>query len=372
MLPALVYGSPPVARIDAGKLVYLRGPVPLRDVPAEGRAVERLRAELDLLPGRRTTYDGADAPRFVAKLGRWRGDLAGDAAGIVKPAATLEPRLRVISEGEPGRESVRFELTFAAVGVVAPRRRRAGATPTGSVDAAAVVRAWQEGLGIVPLGDGDWASLPIGWLQKHGQRVADLLAAREDDGRLARHSLPALAALCAELEHPPPPGLDRLAPLAEGLRAPPRGAAAAPISRRRCAPTSARGSSWLAFLRSAGLGGVLADDMGLGKTLQAMCAFDGPDAGRLPDERGVQLAGGARRASGPACKVSAVSRGGADPRCDRRRDPDQLRAAAPRREGAVGAHVERRGPRRGAGDQEPRQPDRARRVRAAARRSASR
>jgi hypothetical protein len=265
VLPALVYGSPPVARIDAGKLVYLRGPVPLRDVPAEGRVVERLRAELDLLPGRRTSYDGGDAPRFVAKLGRWRGDLAGDAAGIVKPAATLEPRIRVITEGAPGREQVRFELTFAAVG---------GASG-GAVEATAVVRAWQEGLGIVPLGEGDWASLPLGWLGKHGQRVADLLAAREDDGRLARHSLPALAALCAELEHPPPPGLERLAPLAEGFERLPE----APLPADLTATLRAyqrQGASWLAFLRGAGLGGVLADDMGLGKTLQAMCAFEGP------------------------------------------------------------------------------------------------
>jgi len=269
VLPALVYGSPPVARIDAGKLVYLRGPIPLRDVPAEGRAVERLRAELDLLPGRRTSYDGADAPRFVAKLGRWRGDLAGDAAGIVKPAASLAPRLRVITEGEPGRESVRFELTFSAVG------GGAGKTPGGSVDAAAVVRAWQEGLGIVPLGEGDWASLPLGWLGKHGGLVADLLAAREDDGHLARHSLPALAALCVELEHPPPPGLDRLAPLTAGFERLPE----ASLPRDLTATLRAyqrQGIDWLAFLRGAGLGGVLADDMGLGKTLQAMCAFEGP------------------------------------------------------------------------------------------------
>jgi hypothetical protein len=268
VLPALVYGSPPVARIDAGKLVYLRGPVPLRDVPAEGRVVERLRTELGLVPGRRTSYDGADAPRFVAKLGRWRGDLAGDAAGIVKPAATLEPRLRVITEGAPGRESVRFELTFDA--------KTAGGATGGSVDATAVVRAWQEGLGIVPLGNGgDWASLPLDWLGKHGQRVADLLAAREDDGRLARHSLPALAALCAELEHPPPPGLERLAPLAEGFERLPE----APLPADLTATLRAyqrQGASWLAFLRGAGLGGVLADDMGLGKTLQAMCAFEAP------------------------------------------------------------------------------------------------
>jgi SNF2 family DNA or RNA helicase len=38
--------------------------------------------------------------------------------------------------------------------------------------------------------------------------------------------------------------------------------------------------NWVAFLRSAGLGGILADDMGLGKTLQAMCAFATGATGR--------------------------------------------------------------------------------------------
>ena len=77
------------ARIDAGKLVYLRGPVPLRDVPAERPASS------GCAPSWICCRDGAppstarDAPRFVEKLKRWRGDLAGRAAGIVKPAATL-------------------------------------------------------------------------------------------------------------------------------------------------------------------------------------------------------------------------------------------------------------------------------------------
>lgn len=35
-------------------------------------------------------------------------------------------------------------------------------------------------------------------------------------------------------------------------------------------PYQAQGLSWLAFLREAGLGGILADDMGLGKTVQAL------------------------------------------------------------------------------------------------------
>jgi superfamily II DNA or RNA helicase len=260
VLPTLVYGAPPVARVDAGKLVYLRGPVPLRDAAAEQRVVERLRSELDLVVGRRTSFDARDAPRFVEKLKRWRGDLAGRAAGVVKPAATLVPRITVAG----GDADVRFELTFEVKGA------QGKAT---AVDAAAVVRAWQEGLGLVPLSEGGWAGLPAAWLAKNGQRVADLLAAREDDGRLARHALPALAALCAELEHPPPPGLDRLAPLVEGFDRLPEAALPSDLTATLRAYQH-QGVNWLAFLRGAGLGGILADDMGLGKTLQAMCVFD--------------------------------------------------------------------------------------------------
>ncbi len=274
VLPALVYGSPPCARIDGGKLVHLRGPVPLRDPPAERRALERLRAELDLLPGRRTSYGGPDAPRFVEKLKRWRGDLSGGAAGVVKPAATLAPHLRLVTDGDAaaGTEAVRFDLTFTVGG--APGSGRDDGKPGASVDAATVVRAWQEGLGIVPLLDGGWASLPLGWLQKHGQRVADLLAARQDDGHLARHALPALASLCAELDHPPPVGLDRLAPLFAGFERLPEAQLPADLTATLRAYQH-QGVSWLSFLRSAGLGGILADDMGLGKTLQAMCVFEG-------------------------------------------------------------------------------------------------
>ncbi|MGC4864074.1 SNF2-related protein [Micromonospora sp. DT53] len=46
-------------------------------------------------------------------------------------------------------------------------------------------------------------------------------------------------------------------------------------------PYQQRGLAWLAFLRSLGLGGVLADDMGLGKTVQllALLAGDPPETG---------------------------------------------------------------------------------------------
>ena len=313
VLPTLVYGAPPCARVDGARLIHLRGPVPLRDPPAERRAVERLRAELDLLVGRRTTYGAADAPRFVEKLKRWRGDLAGGAAGVVKPTAALEPRLTLVTDGDvaAGTEAVRFELTFAT------RSDGGGA----NVDAAAVLRAWQEGLGLVPLAGGGWASLPQGFLQKHGQRVADLLAARQDDGHLARHALPALGALCAALDHPPPPGLDRLAPLIAGFDHLP--AAALPDDLTAVLrPYQRQGVDWLSFLRDAGLGGVLADDMGLGKTLQAMAAFGGrtlvvaptsvlfnwqAELARFRPSLNVCLYHGAGRALDPAAHVTLTS-----------------------------------------------------------------
>ena len=370
VLPALVYGSPPVARIDAGKLVYLRGPVPLRDVPAEGRAVERLRAELDLLPGRRTSYDGADAPRFVAKLGRWRGDLAGDAAGIVKPAATLEPRLRVITEGEPGQRIGALRADFhrrrrPARGAAARARRPPGrSTPRRSC------APGRRGSASSRSAKATGRRCRIGWLEKHGQRVADLLAAREDDGRLARHSLPALAALCVELEHPPPPGLDRLAPLAEGFERLPE----APLPRdldgdaarvsapgRRAGSPSCAAPAWAACSPTT---------WASARPCRRCARSSGPTLVVCPTSVVLQLAGGAARASGPAsrCRVYHGPARALDATADvtltsyalLRLDAKALSARA----------LERGGPRRGAGDQEPRQPGRARRVRAAARASA--
>jgi superfamily II DNA or RNA helicase len=273
VLPTLVYGVPPCARIDDGRLVYLKGPVPVRDEAAERRLVERLRESLSLLPGRRASFQGPDAGRFAEKLKAWRGDLTGDAAHLVgAQQVRLVPRMQV--EALPGLATgapqVRVELGF----VVEAEPGRPAPTAGRTVDAAAVVRAWQDGLGLVPLDGGGWAPLPMDWLRQHGQRLADLLAARAADGRVANHALPALGALCQELECPPPPGLDRLATLAAGFDRLP----AAPLPGDLTAtlrPYQQRGVDWIAFLREAGLGGVLADDMGLGKTLQALCTFTG-------------------------------------------------------------------------------------------------
>jgi superfamily II DNA or RNA helicase len=274
VLPKLVYGNPPCVRIDDGRMVHLSGPVPVRDEPAERRLVEKLRADLDLMPGRRSTFEGADTARFVDKVKRWRGDLAGDGARLLGARVRLEPNMRVrdLPASGNGVPQAGFDFSFTVVGETDAEQRALGPGPH-SVDAATVVRAWEDGLGLVPLQGGGFAPLPQAWLDQHGGVLARLLAARAADGRLANHALLALADLCDDLDQPPPAGLDRLAPLAESFERLPEAKLPADL-RATLRPYQKVAVNWLAFLRSVGLGGILADDMGLGKTIEAMCLFE--------------------------------------------------------------------------------------------------
>ncbi|HVU51528.1 MAG TPA: DEAD/DEAH box helicase [Polyangia bacterium] len=275
VLPTLVYGAPPFARVDEGKLVLLRpeGPVPVRDSAAERGLVLKLREELDLLPGRRTSFGGMDAPRFAEKLKRWRGGLTGDATSVVGETRKLRPRLELATTpaADGGPPHVTFGMRFEVE--AAPGGARGPGSPAASVDAEAVVRAWREGLGLVPLLGGGWAALPQGWLARHGERLSDLLAARDGAGRLATHALRDLGPLCDDLDEPRPAGLERLEPLFASFETLPEPTLPADLAAR-LRPYQRRGVAWLAFLRATRMGGILADDMGLGKTLQALCVAE--------------------------------------------------------------------------------------------------
>jgi SNF2 family DNA or RNA helicase len=136
------------------------------------------------------------------------------------------------------------------------------------------MRAYRDGLSLVPLGGGGWATLPGDWLERYGSQVMDLLAARDADERVPTAALPELGALCDALDEPRPPGLERLAPLLEGFEGIPRSERPADLTAT-LRHYQEIGVDWLAFLRSAELGAVLADDMGLGKTLQTICVLAG-------------------------------------------------------------------------------------------------
>ena len=267
VLPLLVYGDPPQARVDAGELVHLQGDAPLRDLPAERRLIERLRDQLNLVFGRRVDFDGNDAHRFAARLRDFQGTLGEVAASQLVRTAALTPDLRV--EGE----TLHVDFLLSDEDREDATSGNASAGPArASVDA--VLRAWQDGLSLVPLEGGGWAPLPVDWLSKFGHRVADLLAARDAEGRIARVAIPALAQLADELEQPRPPSWSALEPLLRNFEAVPRAALPSDLTATLRSYQQA-GVDWLCFLRDAGLGALLADDMGLGKTLQTLCAVRG-------------------------------------------------------------------------------------------------
>jgi superfamily II DNA or RNA helicase len=250
VMPLLVYGDPPCARVDGDNMVHLGGPVPKRDRRGEQRALARLREDLDMVPGRRVEVMGRDAIGLSRKLRKWKGPVDGDAHRTRYPASALAADVDLDPTG--------FTASFAKGELEA--------------DPADVMRAWQRGDDAVSLLGGGWAELPVQWLATHGDRVAALLAAKRADGSVAPHARPAMAQLCDALERPRPPQLQALAPLVDGFDALP----AASLPRDLDAelrPYQRQGVAWLQFMQRAELGAVLADDMGLGKTIQALCCL---------------------------------------------------------------------------------------------------
>ena len=253
VLAEIVYGEPVIARLVGEQLEVVGNSVPLRDTQAEGRLERELSRALGLSPGVSATLDGEEAVRFTRKLRSWDGDLAGSEHELYTQALPLEAILEISGDS--------FDITFE--------------TPDGrKADPSEVIRRWQKGSSMAPLGAGGWSALPDDFLKKHGRLVADLLEAQLEDGTLPTCVMPDLARLCeAEgLEHPP--SLGRL----EALLGDFEGLPEAPLPSDLTATLrdyQRRGTNWLAFLRQTGLGGLLADDMGLGKTLQGLCAVEG-------------------------------------------------------------------------------------------------
>jgi superfamily II DNA or RNA helicase len=258
VLATIVYGDPPLARVDSGRLVHLSGPVPVRNQEAEQREASRVMQELGLTPGRRLEASGSDAIALSQRIASWKGPVAGEAHRHFHATAALVPSLAI--------EGTRLDVGFHVPSD--------GDAPAREVAAEAVLGAWRRGESLVPILGGGMAPLPADWLERFGPRVADLLAARSERGEISSCALPDLARLCDELDQPPPPQLEALRPLLEDFE----GLPVAPLPDDLTAELrhyQDHGIDWLSFLGDAGLGALLADDMGLGKTLQALCAMQG-------------------------------------------------------------------------------------------------
>ena len=237
------------------------------------RLVEKLRADLDLdagspldLRGRGHCALRGQGQALARRSGRRRS--APDRCAGPPRARYARARPTWVGQRHPAGW-LRFHLHRG--GRDRGRAARARAGPH-SVDAATVIRAWEDGLGLVPLGGGGFA--PCRKLGLTSTAQSWPAARRPRQRRPPRQPRPARAGRLLRRSRPAAAGrLDRLAPLAEASSACPR-----PSCPRICAPACVPyqkiAVNWLAFLRSVGLGGILADDMGLGKTIEAMCLFE--------------------------------------------------------------------------------------------------
>ncbi len=252
VLPGIVYGDPPRARVDGERLAALGGDVPLRDLEAEREIEKRLPRELALSLGRGAELEAEEAAALVEKLERLDVKVEGRAHESFRLHGELLPRL-VLEESD-------FALSFEVGG--------RGADP------GAVFRAFREGRSLVPLLDSGFARVPFDWLTRYGETIEDLLLAREGPGRLPKASVFDLARLAEELETPPPSGFDRLRILAGDFSELPQAPIPAAL-RAQLREYQKRGVDWLHFLKRAELGALLADDMGLGKTIQALSVLEG-------------------------------------------------------------------------------------------------
>jgi superfamily II DNA or RNA helicase len=256
VLPTIVYGDPPCARIDGGKLTYLGGPVPLRDSDAEVRLSRTLAERLGLEVGRRKRLAGEAALRLAERV-RELGSVHISGAGLESFSlrGELTPTLEARADG--------FDLAF---------RTAQGE----SASAEAVLAAWQHGSPLVALSDGGFAPLPSDFLARHGQLVLDLVTARDgESGELPKAARLDLARLCQALDYPAPPELAALRKLGEDFSGIPQAELPSGL-RAELRHYQREGFDWLSFLSRSELGALLADDMGLGKTLQTLCALTPP------------------------------------------------------------------------------------------------
>jgi len=260
VLPTLVYGDPPLLRIDGDTATALAGEAPVRRLDEERALLRKLREELNLVTGRRVDLDGAEAAAFAVKLRAWeRKSPDGPKRGLFETRA-LVPHFELVGDA--------FDVTFETDGETDEKG------PPRRASAAGVFAAWRDGLELVPLDGGGWAPLPTGFLEKHGHRVQELLAARDSERKVPTALLPELGTVAKALGLDRPVGLERLTPLLEDFSGIPTAPLPADL-KAELRPYQRFGVDWLVFLRDTGLGAVLADDMGLGKTLQTICALRG-------------------------------------------------------------------------------------------------
>jgi superfamily II DNA or RNA helicase len=264
VLPELVYGDPPVARVRGQSVIKLGAAVPVRDFATERRVAQDFQMRTRLVVGFERVLPPADAIVFLRQtLPQLGVEVSGgvDESRFRVDEVALAPVVNVgrTGDGDPG-SSTGYSLDV---------RFRAGDS---EAEVEAVLRAWRTGRSLVPLIGGGYAPLPASWMSEHGALLQELLEARDVQGRVHRHATAALVELIEDTEGEVPHDLSRLRNFLEaGEELPEHELPEGFVAELR--PYQLTGYRWLCFQRDMDLHGILADDMGLGKTVQALAAM---------------------------------------------------------------------------------------------------
>ena len=256
VLPGIVYGDPPIARIADGVFRPLGNQVPIRDHDTERRLKDQLYRAFGYELYHAKMLPAADAIRLVEHLGHWKGHVRGDGQHQFRRAGSVTPAL----SWAQGRLEIEF---VGGEGQSASRE--------------AVFKAFADRQSLVPLLGGGFAELPKDWWARYGSRIMDLMTAQD-----LREGLPK-AAYTQALDLMEDLGLDAPSDLKIFQRLKDCKWDDLPLNlpsdiqgRVTLRPYQNEGVSWLQQMQSFELGALLADDMGLGKTLQALCSLKTP------------------------------------------------------------------------------------------------
>ncbi len=297
VLAQIVYGKPPVARVDGDRLTYLGGKVPKRNTQTEKQLRRQLQngpvSGLALDLGITSLFHKDEAIEAATLLGGEREiaeqNTATEIADFLPHPRPVELSLTPGTHDNETINALSFEPNFQ----LPQTPHTQSGTKRGQVSAATVLQAWQQGQKHVRLLDNTWAPLPLDWLRQHGERVEHLMAARDVHGQVPRAMAPELNDLLTECAMPTTATLQKvlsaLAAARESLQKARFDAKQTAADAEHALPTctlpsdftgSLRpyqrlGTTWLMAMRKAGVGALLADDMGLGKTIQTLVAVTG-------------------------------------------------------------------------------------------------
>lgn len=262
----LVYGDPEIARLSADRLIcHHKDLIPQRDIEQERQLQSEFSKKFQVSLGEDILVAGEDAvalTRSLQKDTKWALKLEGKGFSQFELYSTLSPHISV-NFSDNGFD---FGIEFSTQTTTKPLL----ASP------ARVMEAYQKGQSVVPLIEGGWAQLPQDWLKKHGQKLADLLSARDSNNEKIPNYLSSdLKSFIEGLDDSQHEAI--LNSLEKKLPTLLSDMAIEPIWG--CVDANLRtyqkeGIRWLASLKANQLGALLADDMGLGKTLQTICILE--------------------------------------------------------------------------------------------------